>query len=86
MKKRAFGKLLAVFLTVAMLATLALPFSALTASAAAPSSYTSITAGSSVRVNISSAGMVKYYRFVPTVTGYYIQWCAPRLSRGVREP
>ena len=71
MKKRAFGKLLAVFLTVAMLATLALPFSALTASAAAPSSYTSITAGSSVRVNISSAGMVKYYRFVPTVTGYY---------------
>lgn len=47
------------------------PYASVTANAAAPASYETITAGSSASVRITSAGSAKYFRFVPTQSGTY---------------
>ena len=39
--------------------------------AAAPTSYTTITAGSSASVSITTSGGAKYFKFVPTQSGTY---------------
>ena len=61
-------KFLAVLLALLMLA-MTIPFATLTASAAAPASYTDISAEQSVSVSVN--GNSRYYRFVPTQSGTY---------------
>lgn len=48
-----------------------LPSASTTASAAAPSSYTNITADSTAYVSITNSNSSKYFKFVPTLSGTY---------------
>lgn len=68
MNKNKMCKIISFLLLVALLAT-ALPYMSFAAYAAAPDSYTDITAGQTKQVTIS--GNSKYFRFVPVVTGTY---------------
>lgn len=69
MKKTRICKLVSFVMLLALLVT-ALPWMAVTSSAAAPSNYTNIYAGESKSVSVGNNGN-KYFRFVPTVSGTY---------------
>ena len=62
-------KLIAVVLALVMVAS-TIPMVALTATAAAPTSYTSIAVGDTKSVSVTNSTGV-YYRFIPNVTGIY---------------
>ncbi len=61
------------FILVACMLLAFVPYSAKKShvEAAAPASYTTITSGSSKSVSITSSGQIKYFKFVPTVSGTY---------------
>ncbi len=69
--KISFRKLISAVLVLVMLVGFCAPLTAITASAAAPTSYTDITSGSTASVNINSSGSSRYFRFVPTQNGTY---------------
>lgn len=58
-------------MVLCMMCGFMVPYASVTANAAAPASYETITAGSSASVRITSAGSAKYFRFVPTQSGTY---------------
>ena len=70
--KGAFMKrTVSLLLTFCMLLGLMLPLSTVTATAAAPTSYTTIRTNSTASVSITSSGGAKYFKFVPTQSGTY---------------
>lgn len=69
--KSLLQKILAFLLAICMVTGLMIPFTSINAFAAAPSSYTDITADSTASVSITSSGTSKYFRFVPTQSGTY---------------
>ena len=68
--KKHILRLSAICMIFAMLLSVASILS-FTATAAAPTSYSTITAGSSASVSISSQEEIKYFKFVPTQSGTY---------------
>ncbi len=70
-RKVLFRKAVSLLMVICMMAGLILPLIPVTAFAAAPSSYTTITADSTASVTISSSGTSKYFRFVPAQSGTY---------------
>lgn len=70
-KKLSIKKVLAFLTAVCMTVALLFPLMSVKAFAAAPTSYTDITADSSASVSITSAGSSKYFRFTPTQSGTY---------------
>ncbi len=71
MKKPFWKKAIAFLMIVCMLSGFMVPLMSITASAAAPTSYTTITTNSTASVSITSSGGAKYFKFVPTQSGDY---------------
>ena len=69
--KSSFKKVVSVLLALCLTCGLLLPYAPVSVDAAAPTSYSTITANSSAYVSISSAGSVKYFKFVPIQSGTY---------------
>ena len=70
-QKTSFKKVLAFLLVVCMMLGTMVSLTSLTAFAAAPATYTTITANSTASVNIATSGDAKYFKFVPTQSGTY---------------
>ena len=70
-RKTLFRKAVSVLIVLCMMMSVMLPLTAVTASAAAPTSYTTIRADSTASVSITSSGGAKYFKFVPTQSGIY---------------
>ncbi len=69
--KKSLYKVLSFLMVLCLTFGFMMPLISVTASAAAPTSYTTITANSTASVNISSSGSAKYFKFVPTQSGTY---------------
>lgn len=69
--KSLFKKVVSVLMALCLMCGLLLPYAPVSVDAAAPTSYSTITAGSSAYLSISSSGSVKYFKFVPTQSGTY---------------
>lgn len=70
-KKSLLKNLTAFLVIVCLLCGFIAPTTAITADAAAPASYTVITADSTASVNIASSGSAQYFKFVPSKNGSY---------------
>ena len=70
-KKSLRKRIVSVVLVICMMCGLMLPLASVTASAEAPATYSTITAGSTASVSISTANDAKYFKFVPTKSGTY---------------
>lgn len=70
-RKTLFGKAISFLIVLCMMVSTILPLTAVTVSAAAPTSYTTITTDSTASVRITSSGSAKYFKFVPTQSGTY---------------
>ena len=73
-KKSLRKRIVSVVLVICMMCGLMLPLASVTVSAEAPATYSTITAGSTAYVSISTANDAKYFKFVPTQTGEYKFW------------
>ncbi len=69
--KSFFKKAVSFLLVICMMSGFIAPLMSVTASAAAPSSYTNISADSTAYVSISSSSSSKYFKFVPAYSGTY---------------
>ena len=70
-RKTLFRKAVSFLIVLCMMISAIFPLMAVTASAAAPTSYTTITTNSTASVSITSSGSAKYFKFVPTASGTY---------------
>ncbi len=72
--KKNLTKILSFLMVFCMMVGIITPLisvTSVTASAAAPASYTNISTNSSASVSITSSGGAKYFKFVPTQSGTY---------------
>ncbi len=67
----SLSKILSFLMVLCLMAGVVMPLMSVTASAAAPTSYTTITTNSTASVRITSSGGAKYFKFVPTQSGTY---------------
>ena len=70
-RKTLFRKSISFLIVLCMMISAIVPLMAVSASAAAPASYTTITTNSTASVSITSYGGAKYFKFVPTQSGTY---------------
>lgn len=70
-KKSLLKRITSFLVVLCMMCGFMIPQASVTAYAAAPASYTTITADSTASVSITSSGSAKYFKFVPTASGTY---------------
>ena len=88
-RKTLFRKAISFLIVLCMMCGFIVPLASVTAYAAAPASYTTITADSTASVSITSSGSAKYFKFVPTASGTYkfysTQKCKLRRTKNMQN-